>query len=588
MRMCIETASLQSTINKLPQGLDTPVGVGGNLLSGGQKQRVAVARARIKDSAVLILDEFTSALDFENRVSVMNAVREWRKGMTTIIITHDTTHILDDDLVYVLESGGVADSGLKKDLVSKGLQIFTTTETYDDELESESWAESPSYLDHFFAEDNLDDSWLASTDDDSETSSLMKTVESDERRLLPRQASWLSPYDANAQSGPIESVDSAERNLFHYQQQTANEFLPLGRLARDSVVVPKPRAATRRQSVIQAYSGDTGNKHKKVTSKSWHAYVKRSPPKRHAIKHLFKTGQRKREAKQAQPIHKTLLSIPSVLNTKQKFLLAGTMILASLHAAASPVFSYLLSQLFGSFYSDANRSTVAKKWSIGILGLAVCDAFITFFMHYLLEYCSQAWMDQLRTKSMRRILNQPCCWFDEKENHPMQLTICLDQNAEEIRNLAGRFGGLAMIAVMTCMIAIVWSFVLNWKLTLVSLACAPVWYGISKGLDVINRKWEQRTNELNELVTSVFSETFVDVRTVRAFTLEHHFQSKHSRILKTALGVGLKRGFYSGIVYGLTESAVIFASCEFPFFRATFLPGKQSANIISYAFLLCG
>lgn len=576
MRMCIDMANLQNTINKLPQGLDTAVGVGGNLLSGGQKQRVAVARARMKNSPVLILDEFTSALDFENRVAVMNAVREWRKGMTTIIITHDTTNILDDDLVYVLESGSVADFGLKKNLVRKGLQIFTATETYENEVESEILTESPSYLDHFFAEDDLEDSWLAPTDE-SEISSLIEAVESDETRLLPEQTSWLSEYDANAASDPVDFVDFTERGSFHQ----ANGFLPLGRLTRDSMVVPMPRAATNRQSVLPVYSDETGHDYKKVTSKRRHAAVKkRSSSKHHAFKRLFKGSKRKSEAKQTLPLHKTLLSIPSVLNTKQKFFLAASMVLATLHAAASPIFSYLLSQLFESFYSAADhRSTVAKKWSIGILGLAVCDALVTFVMHYLLEYCSQAWMDQLRTKSMRRILNQPCCWFDEEKNHPMQLTICLDQNAEEIRNLAGRFGGLAMIAVMTCVIAIVWSFVLNWRLTFVSLACAPVWYGISKGLDVINRKWEKRTNHLNERVAAVFSETFVDVRTVRAFTLEDHFQYKHSRILKTALGVGLKRGFYSGIVFGLTESAVIFASCECPLLDKHFLENSSNQRL---------
>lgn len=572
MRMCIDMANLQNTINKLPQGLDTAVGVGGNLLSGGQKQRVAVARARMKDSPVLILDEFTSALDFENRVAVMNAVREWRQGMTTIIITHDTSNILDDDLVYVLESGSVADFGTKKNLVRKGLQIFTATETDENEVESESLTESPSYLDHFFAEDEPEDSWLASTDE-SEISSLIEAVESDEARLLPEQTSWLSEYDANAVSNPIDFVDSAERRSSFHQ---ANEFLPLGRLARDSMVVPMPRAAAHRQSVLPVYSDDAGHDDKKATTKRRHTSVKkRSSSKRHVFKRLFKAGKRKSESKQTLPLHKTLLSIPSVLNTKQKFLLAASMILATLHAAASPIFSYLLSQLFESFYSAANQSTVAKKWSIAILVLAVCDALVTFVMHYLLEFCSQAWMDQLRTKSTRRIINQPCCWFDEEANHPMQLTICLDQNAEEIRNLAGRFGGLAIIAVMTCVIAVVWSFVLNWRLTFVSLACAPVWYGISKGLDVINRKWEKQTNDLNERVAAVFSETFVDVRTVRAFTLEDHFQYKHSRILKTALVVGLKRGFYSGIVFGLTESAVIFASCKCPLFGITFFLGSS-------------
>jgi ATP-binding cassette subfamily B (MDR/TAP) protein 1 len=117
-----------------------------------------------------------------------------------------------------------------------------------------------------------------------------------------------------------------------------------------------------------------------------------------------------------------------------------------------------------------------------------------------------------------------------------------------------------MIAAVTAIIAILWSFVLCWKLTFVSLACAPVLYGITKGLESVNRKWESRTNDLNEAVAAIFSETFSDIRTVRAFTLEHHFQAKHSSILRKALTTGLKRGGYSGIFYGLAESAIIFAS----------------------------
>jgi ATP-binding cassette subfamily B (MDR/TAP) protein 1 len=85
----IELAMLQNTIDGLPEGIDTCVGPGGSFLSGGQRQRVAIARARLRDTPILILDEPTSALDHTNRVAVMKAIRKWRLGKTTIVITHD-------------------------------------------------------------------------------------------------------------------------------------------------------------------------------------------------------------------------------------------------------------------------------------------------------------------------------------------------------------------------------------------------------------------------------------------------------------------------------------------------------------------
>ena len=107
---------LHSVLDSLPQGLETCVGSGGNLLSGGQKQRVAIARARLRDTPILILDEPTSALDSTNRVAVMKAIRKWRSGKTTIIITHDMSQITDEDFVYILENGTIVQSGYKETL----------------------------------------------------------------------------------------------------------------------------------------------------------------------------------------------------------------------------------------------------------------------------------------------------------------------------------------------------------------------------------------------------------------------------------------------------------------------------------------
>jgi ATP-binding cassette, subfamily B (MDR/TAP), member 1 len=116
--VCIDLAFLQSTIEDMPKGLDTEVGSGGSALSGGQKQRIAVARARLRNTPILILDESTSALDYVSRKAVMGAISDWRRGKTTIIITHDFSQIRDEDVVYALEDGRIIEDGYRHALAS--------------------------------------------------------------------------------------------------------------------------------------------------------------------------------------------------------------------------------------------------------------------------------------------------------------------------------------------------------------------------------------------------------------------------------------------------------------------------------------
>ena len=125
MKKAIETAFLQYTVSNLPQGLDTIVGNCGNAISGGQQQRVAIARARLRDTPVLILDEATSALDQASKVMVVDAIRRWRQGKTTIIITHDMSEVQADDFAYVLEKGEIVQADFKRKLEETEQGPFT-------------------------------------------------------------------------------------------------------------------------------------------------------------------------------------------------------------------------------------------------------------------------------------------------------------------------------------------------------------------------------------------------------------------------------------------------------------------------------
>ncbi|KAG5985468.1 hypothetical protein E4U55_000030 [Claviceps digitariae] len=98
-------AQLESTVLQLHNGLDTIVGPKSSNLSGGQRQRLALSRAWLRNPAILILDEPTSALDSASQFTVMNAIREWRRDKTTIIVTHDMSNIRDEDFVFIMKSG---------------------------------------------------------------------------------------------------------------------------------------------------------------------------------------------------------------------------------------------------------------------------------------------------------------------------------------------------------------------------------------------------------------------------------------------------------------------------------------------------
>lgn len=111
-------------IEAFPEGLNTIVGERGIKLSGGQKQRIAIARAILKDPAILILDEATSALDAESERIVQDALDKLMHGRTSIIIAHRLSTIRAANCIYVLKEGKIVESGTHEELLNEHSGVY--------------------------------------------------------------------------------------------------------------------------------------------------------------------------------------------------------------------------------------------------------------------------------------------------------------------------------------------------------------------------------------------------------------------------------------------------------------------------------
>jgi subfamily B ATP-binding cassette protein MsbA len=107
-------------IRELPKGYDTMIGERGALLSGGQRQRIAIARALLKDSPILILDEATSELDSESELLVQQALANLMEGRTVFVIAHRLSTTRHADSIMVLDQGRIVETGTHAQLMSNG------------------------------------------------------------------------------------------------------------------------------------------------------------------------------------------------------------------------------------------------------------------------------------------------------------------------------------------------------------------------------------------------------------------------------------------------------------------------------------
>ncbi|KAK3075923.1 ATP-dependent permease [Teratosphaeriaceae sp. CCFEE 6253] len=576
-----EFALLQLMITDMSDGLNTVVGYRGGTMSGGQRQRMALARARLRDTPILILDESTSALDHISRGLMMDAIRQWRRGKTTIIITHDISQITADDYLYVLESGRLVQEGYRKHLEKikdSPLQTFLPVElratvspvdmrkgtawesvyTRGSSLDTLGAGFRQNYVSHDPLEARLDASenkratFLPAVWEAGAAVPVMGAL----GRVLPGgPAAWrmtMSP------PSPTSSIDITRfSRLFDRSDPLVLGAEPSGNGTRWSYIMEKLVDRTGKYAADSRLTAAGDARH-------------RRPLQPASELDLAENGDVplvKARADGVEPsgaTHWTLKRImrtiwPAVGPGPRAMLLAG-FYGCTVHAISTPMFSFVLSKLLATYANPKGAKQKQLSYSMIILGIAVVDASHTCLQRFLLGYVGQRWIDGFREQAVECILDQPKAFFDLEENSVSHLSDSLDRNAESMRDLLGMFTAMGYTAALMCAVSIVWALSSQWKMTLIALSVAPYVLGVSRVYASISGKWETRSNDAAESASAIFTETFTNIKTVRALTLESHFKAKYTVATNAALSVGFQRSLYTGFFFGLSDSAVGFST----------------------------
>jgi ATP-binding cassette subfamily B (MDR/TAP) protein 1 len=573
----VEFALLQLMINEMPDGMETVVGYKGGAMSGGQRQRMALARARLRDTPILVLDESTSALDQISRGLMMDAIRQWRIGKTTIVITHDISQILPDDYVYLLEHGTLVQEGYRKHIEKirdSPFQGFlppeqrVTASPYDSRKGTafESIKTRGSSLDSIsnrfstITHDPLEAQLEAS---ENKRASAMFGMFKDGSPPLPglRTKPFQTPWMRLAVSPPSITTSNPSTQRWSNWWDQKDKAAPVEPASnhRMSLVIEGLLDRTGKSAAESRLSSTGQRRHRKevLEMQSMTTMEENSQP-------YTRAEAEPRTDEEAQIVtQKSLKQIVATLWPSLGWSTRTVLIIgcwgATIHAISAPIFSYVLSKLLRTYFMPKNSERKALIYSMIMLGIAVVDSAHSYLHRFCLEYSAQQWVDNIRGRAIERVLDQPRAFFDKEENAVARLTGNLDRNAEEMRNLIGRFAGLAWTAAVMSIVAVVWALAVQWKLTLISLTAAPYILGATKAYAAVSERWEGWSNTAAEDSAVVFEETFTNIKTVRALTLEQHFIDKYTKSTNYALNVGFRRAFFVGFFYGISDSAGNFA-----------------------------
>ncbi|CAK5264612.1 unnamed protein product [Mycena citricolor] len=563
------TALMHEFVRDLPDGYDTMLGTSGASLSGGQKQRLAIARARLRDPTVLILDEATSALDPTSRILVFEAIKRWRKNKTTIVITHDLSQITSSDFVYVLKDGHVAEQGFRYDLevsggefsemmISQGAtggylpekQVDSAMRTYTPTSEDEDKTE----LTHPSVGVTTTFGWMFDVVTDLTTVPLAfptaaETFEDDEPSVSEKVAVTRSRRPSSVYEHPVSPLPLMTRDSRRFSLQ----FSPT------STTFNFP-TADEPEKWIEFDEKELESRGERASRRRRASQPRKARTRWEDSKALDVQVEKPSEDVSAQPEISVWRLVKDIYPTvPYKPLLVFGLVVCLISGAITPLFSFLLSQLFYEVANGAKDTAMINKYGAIVLCTAALDGIFIGLKYFIMESTSMLWITHLRKVCFKLVLAQDKKWFDKSDNSPVRLVQVLIKDGDDARNLIAVV--LGQLAVVTSMLGVglVWALVKGWQLTLVGFAIAPV-FAVAMAVQTgLVAKCEARNKHAREQVAKGYYESILNVRAIRSMGFEAIFQKQFEASTDTALRAGVRGAFVEGCTYGVASGLIYLA-----------------------------
>lgn len=586
---------LDRDVSKMTLGYDTKLGSEGVDLSGGQKQRLALARSIVRDPTILVLDESTSALDMKIRLLVMEMIKKWRRGRTTIIITHDLSQVGCSDFVYLLEKGRVAEEGYRQNLENRVGSIFckllseqelsfaqdATKFTSITELEEGTYCEIEQEqvkFKHSRASRWNSNSSLDATCAPHETcinSSYPKRFHYGEKeKQNPKE--WILDLSTDIEGFP----DSSAAPKVHVHRRSQSSQTSVSSSSSYAGLRPLRLAESRQEEILRLSAIRTNLEMASVavSMRRPDVYMRRAWMKEE-LKEYEKAVTAMDDSCATDEEDKMIIQEPCTaripplkaqhssnlrslmtsssqfwnalcqifLTTPKRTLLVFALLTTVAGAAVQPTFSFLLGHLLATM-GQAHQGHNILTLSLAVLALAIFDGFVQLLRFALLQYSANVWIRTLRQKAISNVFLQDKVWFDRGESSSPALVMKLIKDGEDAKSFISRILGELVLVVFLLAIVLVWSMIVSWRLTLAGLALGPLFYLVIAAQSNIMRRFEKQNRLQRERVAKRFYSMVRNIRAIRAMGLDElfyerfydavHWTTRHGRHSAPLMGFG--------------------------------------------------
>ena len=499
-------------IMELPEGYNTILGNKSNKLSGGQRQKIAIARALIKNPAILILDEASSALDITSDHMIQKALENCRKCKTTIVITHQLQHIGESDLVYVLHEGVIVESGTKS-------KLLNIKNGHYNKLALEHYPHSKRLTYELDSINKRLNTQVTLQINMPTTSSITA------KRLSSNK--YISIDIPNTPPSRTKSF----RNSWNFDEFS---YIDMLQGTASAAVSKRNDNSVSISEIISYYKNDEDG----VT-----------------IDVISMKSKEKEESKSKFPILKLIND-----TMENKLLYTFGIIASIINGFVMPLFSFVLASLLNTYSITDKKELVSKSSQFALLVLLIAgiNGLSSHFKYFLLEKASERWAVRLRQIGFGKVLRQPQSWFDKSENATGKLTTILTTDTETSKSLIGHYAANIIFGLVSLLGGIIWAFAIGWQLTLVGFSLVTVILLTSELQVYVLQKYEKKQKLATENATNCFYQTISSLRTVFSLAIESAMESKFRLALEYPFKIGIKKAFICGFATGFLDSLSYF------------------------------